>query len=316
MKFTRPRSARFALLGALLGLACAAGSALATEGGGSSYAVGVETNFTGAMLPEGTHTLMYYQHYEAGHNKDHSGKDNPRFAYFKSQADVVALRLSHIWPGLRLAGAHVESRIVLSFPTLDAYAGLNRPAPAPVLDRSGTIQRQGDTTLAPLLLGWHHGPWHQMAGAEVVAPTGDYDADLPVNAGRNTWQLAALYGVSWLPGTWEASARLRYATNRRNPATDYRSGDELSLEFSAGHKIAPGLSLGLNGYLYRQLSDDIQNGTAVNGTGNRGRVNALGPYLAWSLSRQFSLVTKLQQEFDARNRAEGTRLWVQGRYSF
>jgi len=45
-----------------------------------------------------------------------------------------------------------------------------------------------------------------MAGIEVIAPSGSYDRDRPVNAGRNAWQLAALYGVTWLPGAWETSA--------------------------------------------------------------------------------------------------------------
>lgn len=311
--FSTSRFTRLAMLVASLGLPL---SATATEGGGSSYAVGVETNFSGAMLPEGSHWLVYYQHYSAGSNRDNSGNDNSRFAYFRSQADVLALRFSRVWPGVRVAGAQVESRGVLTLPTLDLHAGLARTAPLTPLDRSGGAQALGDTTLAPVLLGWHGDHWHQLAGVELIAPTGDYRVERPVNTGRNTWQLGLVYGVSWLPGTWEASARLRLGRNSRNTATDYRSGDELSLEFSAGRKLAPGWSAGINGYVYRQISDDVQQGASVNGNGNRGAANALGPYVAWSPSRQVGLVGKLQQEFDNRNRAEGLRLWLQGRYSF
>ncbi len=312
-----PRSAsHLARLALLVPSLCLPLTATATEGGGSSYPVGVETNFSGAMLPEGIHGLVYYQHYTAERNRDNSGHDNPRFAYFKSQADVLALRFSKIWPEIRFAGAQVESRLVLTLPTLDLHAGLSRTAPLPPLDRSGSAQALGDTTLAPVLLGWHGENWHQLAGVEIIAPSGDYRVERPVNAGRNTWQTALLYGVSWLPGTWEASARLRMGHNSPNTATDYHSGDELSLEFSAGRKLAPGWFAGINGYLYRQLSNDVQHGTVVNGNGNRGAANALGPYVAWSASRQASLVGKLQQEFDNRNRAEGLRLWLQARYSF
>jgi hypothetical protein len=300
-----------------LGLLCAtAPVAHATEGGGSSYAVGVETNFTGLMLPEGTHFLLYYQHYAADQAKDDAGDDNARFAYFRTRADVVALRLSHVWPGVRVAGANLETRLALPLPQLDLDLGIARPAGLGTLDRSGSASGVGDLTLAPVLLGWHGLRLHQMAGLEVILPTGDYDRQKPVNLGRNTRQLAALYGLTWLPGKWESSARLRYAVNSRNAATDYRSGDELSLEFSAGYKFVPGWSAGLNGYAYRQLSDDRQAGSRVNGDGNRAVVNAIGPYIAWAPAPRYGLVAKWQIESGAHNRAEGQRFWLQGRYAF
>ncbi len=289
---------------------------MATEGGGSVYAVGVESNFSGLMLPEGTHFLLYYQHYAADHAKDNQGDNNPRFAYFHTRADVLALRLSHIWSGFRLAGAQVESRLALPIPQLDVSLGIARPAPLGVLDRSGSVGGVGDLTLAPLLLGWHGQRLHQMAGLELILPTGDYDSQKPVNLGRNTKQLAALYGITWLPGKWESSARLRYGVNARNGATDYRSGDELTVEFSVGYKFVPTWSAGVNGYLYRQLSDDRQAGQRVNGDGNRAAVNAIGPYVAWAPAPSYGLVAKLQVESGARNRAEGSRFWLQGRYAF
>lgn len=299
-----------------LGLALVCCQASATEGGGSAYPVGVETNYTGLMLPEGSHLLVYYQHYQANEARDNQGRDNPRFAYFRSRADVVALRLSHVWRSVRIAGATLESRVVLPLPQVDLRLGIARPAPLGTLDRSGSSKGAGDLTVAPLLLGWHGPSLHQMAGFEMILPTGEYERDRPVNAGRNAWQAAALYGLTWLPGRWEASARVRYAINGRNDATDYRSGNELSLEFSGGYKFMPGWSAGLNGYAYRQTSDDRQSGAAVNGDGNRAAVNAIGPYLAWSPSRGFGLIAKFQVESGARNRAEGNRFWLQGRYAF
>lgn len=283
---------------------------LATEGGGSVYPVGVETNFTGLMLPEGSNALLYYQHYSADRVKDNNGQDNARVAHFKSQADVLALRYSYVWPGLKLAGANVETRAVLSLPSLELDMRLAKPP----VDRGGNASGIGDMTLAPLLLGWHGPTLHQMAGMEVILPTGDYDKKRNINAGRNIWQAAALYGFTWLPGQWEASARVRYGINGRNADTDYRSGDELTLEFSGGYKFAPGWSAGLNGYLYRQVTDDVRNGNTV--YGNRASVNAIGPYVAHAFSRQASIVAKIQIEADAKNRAEGQRLWIQARYAF
>ena len=297
--------------------ALASGTGFATEGGGSAYPVGVETNFTGLMLPEGSHFLLYYQHYRADRMFANDGRENPRVSDFNSRADVMALRLSHVWRGVKLAGANVESRVVL--PLLDVDLDLT----AGGADRGGSRRGAGDLTLAPLFLGWHDGPLHRLAGLEFIAPTGSYDRDRPVNAGRNAWQAALLYGVTWLPSSWETSARARFAVNSRNRATDYRSGNELSLEFSGGYRFAPGWSAGINGYVYRQTSDDRQRGSAVNGNGNRGAVNALGPYLAWApapgfglVAPSFGLVLKWQIESHAKNRPQGQRLWLQARYAF
>lgn len=305
---------KIAMAGCAL-LAGLAGPALATEGGGSSYSLGVGTNYSGITLPEGANLLFYYLHYGADHAKDNDGNDNRRFAYFRNRTDALALRLSYVWPGVRLAGAALETRVVLPLPSVDLDLGINR-SPLTPLDRSGTASGPGDMTLAPLLFGWHGETVHQMAGLEAILPTGSYDATSPVNTGRNYRQVAAMYGVTWLPGRWEASARVRYGINNRNRATDYRSGEELSFEFSGGYRFAPGWSAGINGYVYRQLTDDSQAGRRVGPDGNRGEVDAIGPYLAWSVSKQINLIGKVQFESGARNRAEGERFWLQGLYAF
>lgn len=54
----------------------------------------------------------------------------------------------------------------------------------------------------------------------------------------------------------------------------------------------------------------------MNGNGNRGAVNALGSYVMVRLSKDFAVVAKLQEAFGARNKAEGTRLWLQARLPF
>lgn len=303
-------------LTALLALGVVCAPAWATENGGNSYALGVETNFSGLMLPEGLHAFAYYQHYEASHNKDNSGADNARLAYYKVRSDTVAVRLSYVWPGVRLLGANVETRAALPLPTVDLSLGIARPAPLGPLDRSGTKTGFGDLQFAPILLGWHHGPLHQTAGIEGFVPIGKFDASEPVNIGRNYWQVAPFYAVTWLPDRWQLSGKFRYAVNGRNDDTDYRSGDEFTFEYSAGYVVTPGVVLGVNGYAYRQMSDDKQAGAVVNGHGNRGRVLAIGPYLGYSFTPRFTLIAKLQMESHARNRPEGTRLWLQAKVPF
>ncbi|MES2258222.1 MAG: transporter [Pseudomonadota bacterium] len=302
-------AATTAAIAALL-LACA-GTANATEGGGNSYALGVETNYAGLMFPDGLHMLAYYAHYNGMHSMDNAGNDSTKLAYFHSEVNSVALRVTYVWPGIKWLGASVETRAALPVPTIDLKLGIARPPALGTLDKSGGETGIGDLQLAPILLGWHDGALHQTAGIEGFLPTAHYDAAENVNIGRNYRQIAPIYALTWLPGASQYSLKLRYARNGTNHDTGYRSGDELSVEFSAGTALAPGLSAGVNGYLYRQTTDDKLKGLVVNGNGNRGRVAALGPYLSYSATPKVTFILKLQPEFSARNRSQGTRLWLQ-----
>lgn len=293
------------------------GTAKATEGNGNSYPLGVETNMAGLMLPEGLNLLLYYSHYSASDSKDNSGHNNANLARYHIKTDSVALRFSYVWPGVRWLGANVETRLALVVPTIDLTLDVARPAPLFNLDRGGTTTDIGDTSFAPILLGWHGKTVHQTAGVESFLPTGRYDKNEPVNAGRNYYQIAPFYALSWFPNEhWESSAKLRYAINTKNDDTDYRSGDELTLEFSGGYRLTPRLSVGLNGYWYHQMTDDELDGDAVNGNGNRGQVTAIGPYAMFRVSKDFALVAKWQEEFDAKNKSEGSRIWLQARLPF
>jgi hypothetical protein len=311
-----PLNCRVAPIAALLTMAALGTPAEATENGGNSYAVGVETNFSGLMLPEGLHAFAYYHHYGASHNKNNVGDDNARLAYYKIGVNSVALRLSYVWPGVRLLGANVETRAALALPTVDLSLGVARPAALGPLDRSGNKTGFGDLQFAPILLGWHDGALHQTAGVEGYVPTGKFDKSAPVNIGRNYWQIAPFYAVTWLPDRWQLSGKLRYGVNGKNEDTDYKSGNELTFEYSAGYAITPGVVLGVNGYIYRQMTDDRQGGASVNGNGNRGRVNAIGPFVSFSVTPKVSVMAKLQAEYGARNRPEGTRLWLQTKIPF
>ncbi len=298
-------------------LICFHGAVSATEGNGNSYPLGVETNMSGLMFPEGLTSLLYYTHYDADEVKGNDGKDKANIARYHLKSDSVSLRLSYVWPGVKWLGANVETRVALAVPTIDLTLDVARPAPLAPLDKGGTSTDLADLSFAPVLLGWHGKTLHQIAGVETFLATGAYDKDEPVNTGRNYYQVAPFYAATWFPSEhWEASAKLRYGINSKNEKTDYRSGDELTLEFSAGYRFTGALSAGINGYVYRQTTDDRLDGASVNGNGNRGSVDALGPYAMYRFSKDFAVVAKLQEEFEAKNKSEGTRLWLQARLPF
>jgi hypothetical protein len=286
--------------------------ALATEGGGNSYPIGVETSFVGMMLPEGANPLLYYSHYEASNQKNNPGDNNPQLADFHLRVNTIALRLSYVWPGVRLLGANVETRVVQPAADIDLDLHVKRPNGLAPLDRGGEQGGLCDTAFSPIILGWHSPTYHQTTGIDTHLKLGSYDVNRRVNPGRNYYQVAPFYALTWFPRPGiDVSAKFRYAFNTRNHATHYQSGDEASIEFSAGYRISPRWHVGLNGYLYRQTTDDELNGAGVNGGGNRGRVNSLGPAIAYSFTPSVTFIAKVQSEFGARNRPQGTRLWAQ-----
>jgi hypothetical protein len=290
--------------------------ALASEGGGNSYPIGVETNYVGMMLAEGLTAFLYYQHYDANELKDNNGNNNSKIAYFRLVADIGAVRLTYVWPGIKLFGANIETRVVQPFASVDLSREINRPGYAP-LDSGGNSVGLGDTAFAPIILGWHLGNYHQTIGLDTFLADGSYNSTNTVNIGRNYYQFAPFFAFTWFPiQNGNVSAKFRYAFNTRNNATDYQTGDEATIEFSAGYRPFRKLEFGINGYIYRQTTNDVQQGRAVNGNGNRGKVNALGPYLCYNITPKIPLLIKAEFEFGARNRPQGTRIWAQTMFSF
>lgn len=302
-------------------IACAAllaatTTAWGTENGGNSYALGVETNFSGIMPPEGFHMFGYYSHYESSRNRNNDGDPNQRLARYKIRSDTVSTRLSYVYPGLRFLGANVESRMAVAVPTIELTLGIARPAPLPPLDRGGSTTGITDPQIAPILLGWHSGNVHQTTGFETFFPIGTYNPARNVNAGRHYWQIAPIYAITAIDHNTQFDFKIRYGINGKNLNNDYRSGNELSAEFSAGYRFYPHVIVGVNGFVYRQLTDDRQNGVRINGDGNRGQTNAIGPYIGYSFTKHFTLLLKVQSEFAVKNRPMGTRIWLQTKVPF
>lgn len=280
-------------LGLLAGLA---GQALATEGGGSTYPVGAENYMSGAMPPPGLYSQFYIGHYEADSLRGNDGKKLP--VDFRVRANSLAPRLVWVTEQQVLGGNLAFHAIV---PLVDLKVEVN--------DQSQSKQGLGDIIFGPAL-GYHlSDKLHTIVALDFLAPTGRYDRGDLANIGRNYWGIEPVLAISYIdPAGLNVDAKIMYDFNLENQATDYRSGQELHMDYAVGWGLNNGWVVGIGGYAYRQTTDDRQNGERI--ADNKGRVFSIGPSVKYTSDTGWFLTAKWEQETQVRNRAEGNAYWV------
>jgi hypothetical protein len=271
-------------------------AAQATEGGGSSYPMGAENYMTGAMPPPGFYTQIFAESYRADRLLDNRGKS--ALDDFHLSADVIAPRL--IW---------VTEQKVLDG---DLAFHLNVPLVDLRVDVNGQHQKKtgmGDIIFGPAL-GYHYSDkFHAIYALDIFAPTGRYDRGDLANIGRNYWAFEPIAAFSYVdPAGVNADIKVMYDFNLRNRATDYRSGQELHADYSLGWGFGNGWVVGVGGYMYRQTTDDYQDGERIED--NRGRAFAIGPSIKYASDSGWFVTAKWQKESEVRNRPEGEAYWV------
>lgn len=251
----------------------------------------------GAAPPPGFHAMVFGNAYSASDLKDGSGK-------------------SVAPPGFRVDAVAVVPRLVWSTPQSLWGGNLVLHTLIPLVDlqvsAAGASQHKtglGDITVGAGVAFHPSAQWHSVLGLDVLLPTGAYDkADL-ANIGRHTTSVQPLYAMSYLNATgFTADFKAALNFNQKNSATQYQSGTELFVDYAAGYGLGQGWTLGLGGYVRRQLSDDSQNGQTL--SGRRAQALALGPSLKYDNGHGWFITAKLQHETAVKNSAQGNALWI------
>lgn len=282
---------------AALALAGLAPIVNAAEGGGSSYPGGVENYLTGAAPPPGFYVVEYLNVYRANTLKDGSGNDVP-LPTFGVSANVAATRL--VWSTkTEIAGGNVVWHSIIPL------VNLKVEVPGQSQTRSGL----GDITFGPAI-AFHHSPAvHSVAAIDLVAPTGRYDKNDLANIGRNYWSLQPVYTVSRIdPAGFNGDFKLTFNFTQKNKDTDYKSGNEVYLDYAAGWGTGNGWVLGVGGYAMRQLGDDSQAGQSL--ANSRGAALAVGPSIKYDNGKGWFITAKLSRETGVKNRPQGNALWI------
>ena len=294
-KNTPSSSTRGLALLALAGTLCT--GVFATEGGGSTYPVGTENFTAGAAPPPGLYVLEYLNRYTATRVNDAQGDAVP-VPGFKVRANVAATRIIWVTP-VELLGGNLAAHTILPLVDLSVRAG----------GASDSRTGLGDVTVGGAI-AWHHSAkLHTVAGLDAVLPTGAYDRNRQANIGRNylSWQPIGV--VTWMdPHGLNADVKATLNFNRTNDDTGYRSGREFIADYALGWGLGGGWIVGVGGYVYRQWSDDKLNGAVVSGA--RGRSQSIGPSIRYANDKGWLITAKVEKEFGARNRAQGSAFWL------
>ena len=273
----------------------------AGEGGGNHYAGGNEDFMTGAAPPPGFYYINYFSYYRATALRDNSGNKSP--ADF--QLDAIADTSRFIYSTkLNLLGGNLLLHAIV--PVVNEHVSVNGAG-------------QSKTGLADIFVGpaiaWHTKNLHWLVAFDVVAPTGSYDKNDMINIGRNYWSYCPVIGITYLSDSgWEASGKFMYYINTVNTATDYRSGQEFSVDYLLGKHIG-NWKLGVNGHYLIQTTDDVIPNTPVNFDGNRGGVFSIGPAVQYNYKNMFFNV-KYQTDTNVKNRPDGQTFWAKFMYAF
>jgi hypothetical protein len=167
---------------------------------------------------------------------------------------------------------------------------------------------QGDSVIAPVILGWDEGNFHWNVATFVFAPTGDYDRRDLANTSLNRWAVMPhVAGTYFDPKTgWQASGAATYTFNWQNPATDYETGDIVNLEGTVTKNFGA-LGVGVASYAMIQVTGD--SGTGARLGSFESSVYGVGPIVSYTLgagtATPLTLLAKWYHEFDAENTFEG-----------
>jgi hypothetical protein len=268
----------------------------AAESGGSSYLPGFYGDFGMATMPAPGNYLSNFW----GYNTASNSTDNSN----------LTLEL----PGL----VHVTDQNILGgrywFGFYPYVLRTESQSPGNHSTRGGA----GDMYALPIALSWQ---WQQLSlliFEGVVVPTGTYQKERALNSGRNYWTFDQNLSLTWQPDeSYDFSLTLGYMVNTKNTDSQYRTGDEIHLDYFAGYYITKQLGLGVTGSYYRQVTPDTGSGVPVDAV--KGEASSIGLvvlYNARPFEHDVTFSTKWLHEYNVNNHIPGDYVIMRTTFAF
>jgi hypothetical protein len=298
-----------------LGLGLGAPQAYSAEFATANYLLGFRGPLAGVVPPPGLYLESDTYFYNAQIGGGRAIETGGKIIANVSQQTALEL-LTPIWVSpWELAGSKIGASVTVFFgrPNITAGALLSAPNLGVTL---GTGLEQANTALGEIFpqifIGWEYGNFHWTFNVGGFAPTG-YIPGAISNVSLNRPALDTTLAVTYLDEKlgYELSVIPGFTYNWINPVTNYRSGNEFHLEWSASKFITKELSIGLVGYHYDQLTPDGGSGDRIGPF--QGHVTALGGTVGFNFllgTTPISTRAKVYREFDTTNRFQGTAAFI------
>jgi hypothetical protein len=306
----------FRVIAALAVILIVSSTSYAEEGGNGHYVPGsVATLIDLAPTQPGWVIQSLFLHYEG----DIDGSKNVPVAGLIShglEATVDSFVLGGFYTFEQpVLGAHYSAGLYLPYVEMEVTGNVG------ALSRTDKVDGLGDITLIPVLLAWKSNSWQFGAMLPIYAPTGDYEVGRLANQGLNYWTFDPTVGAAYgnEQTGFNFGAHVGVTFNTENDDTNYESGSVLHAEVSVQQLLPLGkgfVGLGVNGFLYEQISADSGSGATRD---FKGRSLGIGPVLDYILpteSGTWVFEAKWLPELDTKNRLEGDYFWVKAAWQF
>jgi hypothetical protein len=297
----RDKSAWLSLMVCIMAGMLLCTGARASENSGCAYPVGAETVLQGMMPAPHATGAATFSLFITANKLDQQGAP----PVFHLRVFGNALKIEHNW-GVPVLGGMLVSTVAV--PVLYEQLRAGGSYEAVKVTQFGL----SNVLLAPLGIAYHKGNWHGFYQVDFYPPGAPYSKTAELNVGQHNMALSPVGAFTYLSGKakWEVSSKVNYIVNFRDGATKYRSGNELTWEYTAMRAISKKAAIGFNGYLYQQITGDQSNGVGVAG-GNKGRDLAVGPQLRVFFGKHCAFAVKYFRDTLVENKPRGDGFWFE-----
>jgi len=297
-------------------------SACAEEGGSGHYAPGGSASFIDTLPGRpGLAIANFFNFYDGSAS---ISKPIPVGGLTTAGLDATAYSdtiVALYETPLRLLGGNYAVGVAIPFVWLRAKGEVQVTDPGggtvtlTVRDSASGI---GDILFYPFMLGWVGlgGDLKSDVRLGIYAPTGDYDKGELANVGKNYWTFEPAVSLSYISSKigLEVTAFAGMDFNTENHATDYQSGTQFHLDFTAAEHLpllGGIIGIGANVFYYQQISGDSGSGAALLGD-FKGRTVGIGPVLSYATKiwgKDLVAEVKWLPEIEVKHRLEGDYIW-------
>lgn len=176
-----------------------------------------------------------------------------------------------------------------------------------------------DVYVYPLGLSWNVGDVDVTFFQGINVPIGTYHRDNLATISSHYWASDTNLAFTWVhpEKEYELSFNVGYLVNAQNTATKYRTGQGIHLDYLIGQHFSNELSIGLAGYMYRQVTGD--SGSGALGGPFKLQANGLGPAVSYTFEMHdtdIRITAKWLRDFGVVNGLSGSHFFLEAGFQF